>query len=175
MIPQLQCTKCQKQVCTPMMNERVVNLQRLLTPLLSHSDKCIFLQVRKFNSRRIFRSVFISGRQSAKKLANCVNHGFQKAYILFAIQCNVIAGQRVWRFFKILSWYRLIYGETILLQNLRYSFSRCINSKNLCVLLSAASVFQFEEDGITYEEMIRYFLGYFSVVFFYVLQRRSHS
>ena len=100
-----------------------------------------------------------SGRQKAKLLAENVSTKVHKACSLFTRQCNVIVGQRVWRAFQIVSWYRQLYGETRLLQTLRANLLRhckCKN-RNLYMLLSAAGIFQWERDGVTDQELHRWF------------------
>ena len=98
-----------------------------------------------------------SGRQTAKQLAENISTKVQKACFLFTRQCNVIAGQRVWRAFQIASWYRQLYGETRLLQTLKANLLRHCKNRNLYMLLSAAGIFQWERDGVTDQELHRWF------------------
>lgn len=86
----------------------------------------------------------------AKRFAETLNIRVQKACSLFTRRCNVIAGQRVWRAFQIVSLYRQLYGEKRLMQTLRANLLR---HRNLYTLLSAVGIFQWERDGISDKDM----------------------
>lgn len=124
---------------------------RYLVQTKQFSSKC-------FVSREKLLSLAFgtSGRQKAKQLAEDINTKVQKACSLFTRQCNVIAGQRVWRAFQIVAWYRQLYGETRLLQTLQANLLRHCKNRNLYMLLSAAGIFQWERDGVTDQELQRW-------------------
>jgi hypothetical protein len=90
--------------------------------------------------------------EKARQFTENINTKVQKACTLFTRRCNVIAGQRVWRAFQIVSLYRQLYGEKRLLQTLRANLLR---HRNLYTLLSAVGLFQWERDGISDKEMER--------------------
>lgn len=94
-------------------------------------------------------------RNHVKQVAELIHARIIKPFDIFAQQCHMIAGQRIWRAFQILTLYRQLYGEKRLLQAIGSNFLCRCKGRNLYMLLSAAGLFQWERDGVSNEEMER--------------------
>lgn len=105
------------------------------------------------NSLADVSSAILLGQNSNTKMQMLLNNVGVKLHALSIVltqQCNRVAALRLRRAFQILRLYQRIYGEQILMQNVKRQFN--FRTRPLLTLLSAA-IFQWEQERVTDEEL----------------------
>ncbi|XP_059171536.1 stAR-related lipid transfer protein 7, mitochondrial-like [Physella acuta] len=105
------------------------------------------------NSLADISSAILLGQNSNTKMQMLLNNVGVKLHALSIVltqQCNRVAALRLRRAFQILGLYQRIYGEQLLMQNVKRQFN--FRTRPLLTLLSAA-IFQWEQERVTDEEL----------------------